>query len=134
MDLVDRISVLQSVGDVRESLRIWTSEFSLQFCVRHICKPQWLNRFKRTQPLEQTFLESPADRHHLADRLHLRTEHILSAGKLLERPFRDLCDDIIDRRLERRRRLLCNVVRYLVERVADRKFGRDLRDRKAGRF
>ena len=41
-------------------------------------------------------------------------------GQLLERPARDLGDDVVDRRLERRRRLAGDVVADLVEPVADR--------------
>ena len=61
------------------------------------------------------------DRHHLADRLHRRRQQRLGALELLEGEARDLGDDIIDRRLEaRRRRAAGDVVGDLVERVADR--------------
>ena len=55
---------------------------------------------ERAQRLLQRLGERAADRHHLADRLHLRAEHRRRAGQLLERPARDLGDDVVDRRLE----------------------------------
>ena len=58
---------------------------------------------------------------------------MLGAGEFLEREARDLGDDVVDRRLEAcRRRAAGDVVRDLVERVADRELGGDLGDRKAG--
>jgi hypothetical protein len=47
---------------------------------------------------------------------------------------RDLGDDVVDGRLEARRRLAGDVVADLVERVADGELRRDLGDRKAGGF
>ncbi len=90
--------------------------------------------FEGPQRLLQRFRERPADRHHLADRLHLRAEHRHRTGQLLERPTRDLGDDVVDRRLERRGRLAGDVVAHLVEPVADRELRGDLRDREAGRL
>ncbi len=59
----------------------------------------------------------------------------LGAGEFLEREARDLGDDVVDGRLERRRRRAAgDVVGDLVERVADRELGRDLGDREAGRL
>ena len=64
-----------------------------------------------------------------------RGQQRLGALELLEGEARDLGDDIIDRRLEARRgRAAGDVVRDLVERVADRQLGRDLGDREAGRL
>ena len=47
--------------------------------------------------------EGAADRHHLADRLHPGAEPRRGARQLLERPARDLGDDVVDDRLEARR-------------------------------
>ena len=85
--------------------------------------------------LLERFLERPPDRHHFADRLHLRGEAIARLRKLLEREARDLGHDVVDRRLERRRRQPArDLVAQFVQRVADRQLGGDLRDRKAGRL
>ena len=91
--------------------------------------------FQRAQRLLQTFLERAPDRHRLADRFHRRGQDRLGAGKFLEGKARDFGDDVIDGRLERRRRGAAgDVVGDLVERVADRELGRDLGDREAGRL
>ena len=85
------------------------------------------------QRLLQRFLEAAADRHHFADRLHLRRQARIGGRELLEREARDLGDDVVDRRLERRRRLATgDLVAQLVQRVADGELGGDLRDREAG--
>ena len=55
-------------------------------------------------------------------------------GQLLEGPARDLGDDVVDGRLERRRRRLGDVVGDLVEQVADGEAGRDLGDGEARRL
>ena len=56
------------------------------------------------QTLLQALGERATDRHRLAHRLHLRAEHSARTGQLLERPPRDLRDDVVDRGLEARRR------------------------------
>ena len=85
------------------------------------------------QRLLQRFLERAADRHHLADRLHLRGQPVVGLLELLEREARHLGDDVIDRRLERRRHEVAvaagDVVAQLVERIADGELRGDLRDR-----
>ena len=58
-------------------------------------------------------------RHRLAHRLHLRRQRAVGARELLEREAGRLHDDVVDRRLERGRRRARDVVRDLVERVAD---------------
>ncbi len=52
--------------------------------------------------LQQRLLDVPADRHDLARALHLGAEPPVDGPELVERPARDLHDDIVDRRLERR--------------------------------
>ena len=89
------------------------------------------------QRLLQRFLERAADRHHFADRLHLRGQPVVGLLELLEREARHLGDDVIDRRLERRRHEVAvvgagDVVAQLVERIADGELRGDLRDRETG--
>ena len=126
--------MLERVSDVGKALRVWPREFALQLVVGDVFESQRLDRFERTQSFEQRFLERAADRHHFADRLHLRAEHVFRFAKLFEVPLRNLGDDVIDRRLERRRSFARDVVGNLVERVTDGEFRGDLRDRKTGRF
>ncbi len=87
---------------------------------------------ERTECLLHRLGEGSADGHDFTHRLHRRTEHPAGARELLERPARNLGDDIIDRRFEAGRGLLRDVVGDLVERVADRELGGDLGDREAG--
>ena len=86
----------------------------------------------RAHRLAVGLVEAAADAHRLADRLHLRRQRLVGAGELLEREARRLDDDVVDRRLERGRRRAGDVVRDLVQRVADREPRGDLRDRVAG--
>src|SRR6059036_3917224 len=86
---------------------------------------------ERAERLLERLLEGPPDRHHLADRLHLRAERVARLGELLEGEARDLGHHVVDRRLEAGGRLARDVVAELVERVADGELGGDLRDREA---
>ena len=86
------------------------------------------------QSLLQRLGEAAADRHRLADRFHRCREQGRRAGELLEGEARDLHHDIVDRRLEARRRDARDVVGEFVQRVADGKLRRDLGDREAGRL
>jgi len=88
----------------------------------------------RAERLEVRLRERPADAHRLADRLHLGAERVVGSRELLEGEARELDDDVVQRRLEARRRRLRQVVRDLVQRVPDGELGRDLRDRVAGRL
>ncbi len=73
-----------------------------------------------------------ADRHRLAHRLHGGGERRVGGRELLEVEPGHLHHDVVERRLEARRGDLRDVVRDLVEAVADRELGGDLRDREAG--
>src|SRR5438876_2386658 len=83
----------------------------------------------RTLRLAERLDERTADAHRLADRLHLRPERRVRAGKLLECEAWELDDDVVEGRLEARRRRPGQVVWDLVERVADSELGGDLGDR-----
>ena len=93
---------------------------------------------QRPQRLLQAFGERSTDGHDLTDGLHLGAEHAGGARQFLERPARDLGDDVVDDRLEARRRGtfggLGDVVGDLVEGVADGEPGGDLGDREPGRL
>ena len=86
----------------------------------------------------QSFLQRrrvvAADRHRLADRFHGRGEPRIRRRELLESESRHFHHDIVERRLEARGRDLGDVVRDLVEAVADRQFRGDLGNREAGSF
>ena len=88
----------------------------------------------RAHRLGEGLAEGAADRHRLADALHVGGEAAVGAGELLEGEARDLGDDVVDRRLEGGGRGPGDVVGDLLQRVADRQFRRHLRDREAGRL
>ncbi len=86
----------------------------------------------RAHRLQERFRERASDAHRLAHRLHLRPQLLVGARELLEREPGELDDHVVERRLEARRRGLRQVVRDLVERVADGELRRHLGDRVAG--
>ena len=89
---------------------------------------------ERAKGLLQGRLERAVDRHDLAGGLHLRAERAVGCRELIERPSRDLHDDVIERGLECGGRLLRHCVRDLVKALADRDLGRNTCDRIAGRL
>ena len=91
-----------------------------------------LAEFQRPEALQERFLEGAPDRHRLAHRLHLRRERAVGLRELLEVPARNLDDDVVDRRFEGRRREARDVVRDLVEVIAERELGGNLRNREPG--
>ena len=88
----------------------------------------------RSERLEEGLGKGPADAHRLAHRLHLRSERAIRARELLEGEARKLDDHVVEGRLEARGSRLGEVVRDLLERVADRELRSDLGDRVAGRL
>ena len=86
----------------------------------------------RAHRLDERLLERAADRHRLADRLHVGRQLAVGARELLEREPRPLDHHVVDRRLEAGRRALGDVVVDLLERVADGQARGDLGDREAG--
>ena len=89
-------------------------------------------QLERAERLHERFLERPANRHHLAHRLHLRRQRAIGAWELLECPPRHLDDDVVDCRFEGSRRQPGDVVGNLVEVISERELGGNLRDREAG--
>ena len=63
-------------------------------------EPPLFPELQRPQSLEKGLLECPANRHGLANRLHLGRERAIRLGELLEVPPGNLHDDVVDRRLE----------------------------------
>ena len=137
VDFLQRHADAEGVGDVPQPLRRAGSASSSAMVVRvDGLEIEAVDAgLQAAQRLLQRFLEGAADRHHLADRLHLRGQPVVGLRELLEGEARHLGDDVIDRRLEGgRRRAAGDVVPELVERVADGELGGDLGDRKAGRL
>ena len=134
--LFQREAVLERVADVPDALGAGLAELLLErLAVARALVEAVDADFQAAQRLLERFLEGAADRHHLADRLHLRGQAVVRLRELLEREARHLGDHVVDGRLERRRRRAAgDFVGDLVERVADRELGRDLGDREAGRL
>ena len=126
--------MLQRVSNIRKPLRVWPRQLSLQFVVRNVFEPQRLDRLQRTQTFEEGFLEGAADGHDFAHGFHLGAEDVFGFAKLFKVPLRNFRHHVIDRRFERGRSLLRDVVRNFVEPVTDGELGGDFRDGKAGRL
>ena len=60
--------------------------------------------FQAAQGFLERLLESAANRHHLADRLHLGGQTAVSCGKFFKRETWNFGDHVVDARLETRRR------------------------------
>ncbi len=135
-DLVEAHADPERVGDVEEPLGAGLADLLDDLLAVARARREAVDAgLEAAQRLLQAFLERAPHRHHLADRLHLRRQARVGGRELLEREARDLGDDVVDRRLEaRRRRAAGDVVLELVERVADRQLGGDLGDREAGRL
>ncbi len=91
-------------------------------------------RVERAEGLLERLLDRPADRHHLAGRLHRGRERPVRVRELVEGPARDLDHDVVDRGLERGRRAASDRVGDLVEGQADCDLRGNARDRVPGRL
>ena len=132
MHLVERVALLDGVAEVAEAVGIGRDQALGDQIVVELRRRRGLAGLEAADAFAERLLEGAADRHHFADRLHLRAEHRLGAGELLELPARDLDHDVVDGRLEAGGRHARDVVLDLVEAVADGQFRRDLGDREAG--
>ena len=91
-------------------------------------------RLQRADRLQQGRAELAIDRHRLAGRLHLDAQRAVRGRELVERPARQLDDDVVDGRLEGGAADAGRRVRQLVQPLAERDQGGDARDRVAGRL
>ena len=91
-------------------------------------------RLAAFERLHERLGEGPPEAERLADGAHLGAEAPRRERELLEVEARRLHGHVVERRLERGRRLLGDVVRQLVEREADREQRGELGDREAGRL
>jgi hypothetical protein len=91
-------------------------------------------RVDRPDRLLDGLFERLADSHDLSDRLHRRRERSRDPRELLEIPPRDLDDEVVERRLEARTRVLGDRVLDLVERDVETELGRRVRERVSGRL
>ena len=82
--------------------------------------------------LEQGLLDGASQRHDLTGRLHLGAQAAIGTSELVERPARNLGDDVVEHRLEHGPRRAGDRIAYLVEGETDGDLGGDLGDRVAG--
>ena len=133
-ELAHAHALRKRVADVLEPLGMRRHQSLGQDARLDVAGRRALPGLQRAHRFQQRLLKGAADRHDFAHGLHLRTERFVCARKLFELPLRNFDDHVVERRLEARRRLARDVVGDLVERVADRKLGRDLRDGESGRL
>ena len=105
VDLLHRHPDAERVGDVPQPLGAGVRELVADLVRIDGLEIEAVDTgLEAAQRLLQRLLERAADRHHLADGLHLRGEPVVGLLELLEGEPRHLGDDVVDRRLERRRR------------------------------
>ena len=90
----------------------------------YLCKPSKLI-IDGPNGLLNRLLERAADAHNLTDALHAAAEQPRHATELFEVPARDFDDDVVEARLEARRRHLRDRIFDLVERDAKAELCRD---------
>ena len=134
MHFIERKAVLKGIADVPDAFRPRLAQLLLQLlAVGRMLVHAVDADLQPAQGFLEGFLEGSADRHDLADRLHLRTQARIGRREFLEGKTRHLDDDIVDRRLERSGRLAAgDFVLQLIERITDGQFGGNLGDGEAG--
>ena len=135
LNIFDRHSGAEGVADGEDALRSGGAEQFRQRLARRRTRIESARAdLQRAQPLLQRLVERAPDGHRLAHRLHRQTEKRRRLAELLEGEARNLDHDVIDGRLERGRRLACDVIGNLVERESGGELRRKLGDGKAGCF
>ena len=82
----------------------------------------------------QALRKGPSNRHGLTNRAHRRCQNSLAAREFLKGKTRNFRHDIINGRLKGGRGRACDIIIKFVQRIANRKLGRDFRNREARRF
>src|SRR5690606_10422439 len=140
-DFFDRHASTECIRDVPDTLGARHGQFALEhahaFRVAQVqLRVQTAHAdFKAAQGFLQGFLESPADGHDFANRLHLGSQACIGFRELLEGEARQLGNHVVDGRLEGRRSLAAgDFVLQFVEGVTDGQLGCDASDRETCRF
>ena len=134
VDALDGVPVLQRVRDDEDALVGRMGERGVDVVdLELLVRDEAVHALSdHPQALLDHFLEVTADGHHLADRLHARSQLARDALELAQVPARYLADDIVERRLEAGRRALGHVVLQLVQTVAEAELRGYERERVAG--
>ena len=144
IDIVQRHTRLHRKANVEDPFVIRDREFRNDFVFARLFlrAPQILGTATESKVADlqtancflERFFERAADRHRLADRLHLNAKRRVGFGEFLESPTRDLRHDIVDRRFEAGQSLARDIVADFVQPISDGQLGGDFRDRKTGRL
>src|SRR5690554_1165433 len=138
-DLLHAHTGTHGIGDIENTLG--TRRLQLTLDQSHVFRCEIsdyriepvITGFEPTQGFLQRLLESTANSHYLAHRLHLGSQTIVGLGEFLEGEARNLGDDVVDGGLERGRGTPTgNVVLQLIQGIAHRQLGGDLGDGETG--
>src|SRR5437667_2604325 len=129
-DLLHRKAASEGLCNRKEAFVGGFAQFAQEFVVRPGIRfethPIDLERADR---LQDRLLEGPADRHHFPGALHRRTNPAVDGREFVERPPRDLCDDVVQGGFEGGEGLARDGIRDLVEAQANRNLCGDPGDR-----
>ena len=138
---VDGQARTEGIGDVPDTLSARVFQLAANFGQRfrvvqaHFRVEAGRAHFEAAQRFLQGFLLRAANRHHFTDRFHLGGQTVVRAREFLEVEARNFGHNVVDGRLEGRRRAATgDVVHQLVEGVTHRQLRRHFRNREAGRF
>jgi hypothetical protein len=143
VDLLDRHPKLQRISQIENAFGVWNRELALDVVFRRLVVPHRsflpppspkVTNFQAAKSLLQRLTERAADRHRFPDGLHLHGQCWISFRELFESPARNLCHDVVDRRLKTRQCFASDIVWNLVEPISNRQLRRDLGDWKPGRL
>ena len=135
VDLVDRHAVAQRLRDGEDAQRRGVAQLVAQIVEAERVRIEAVHAdVEHAHRLLDHFGERAADRHHLADALHLAADARRGAVELAEIPARKLAHEVVERRLEERGGAARDAVRDLGQRVAERQLRRDVGERIAGRL
>ena len=134
-DFLGRKAPPEGLGDREQPLVRRLLEFANNLVVRPWARLQADSiDFERPDRLQEGFLERAPDGHDLPRAFHRGPNPAVYGRELVERPPRDLRDDVVQGRLERGQRLAGHGIGNLVEPQTDRNLRGDPGDRITGRL
>ena len=101
---LDAFAAAEQFRDCEDAVGAEFLQICMNVFIRHLVKLCHVEvadtGFKRTDRLQEAFLQCGADAHDFAGCLHLGAEHIRCQRELVEREARELCDKVIERRFD----------------------------------
>ncbi len=130
INFINRYSALDCLVNYKQPFVGQVGKSLNNFFVRKLCEfgdIEGSNRnFRAAHGFHYRHFEARADCHDLTRGFHSRAQLSLCVQEFIERPFGELYDHIVERRLETSIGFARNVVFNLVESVSQRDFSRDL--------